>query len=124
MRREKKHSTFFYLFSFFFLILLIYIFVVDPTSYFVVSGIYFSPSIIFFILLFTSIVFLFSFLLLNKRRGFLIGTFVSGYLILRFFGFRGWFHFALFASILLLIELFLSDKTNGQIKKLPEKKSI
>lgn len=118
MRREKKHLTFFYLFFFLFIATLVYILFVDPTNYFIISGIYFSPSIIFFLLLFGSIFSLFSFLLLNKRRGSLVGIFITGCLLLRFFGFRGWFYLVLFASIILLIELFLSDKTKNNIPKL------
>lgn len=118
MRREKKHNIFLYSFIVLFICLLLLIFLVDPINSFVVNAARISPIWLFFLLVFSTLFSFFSFLLLNKRRGMLISFFFVGLLTFRFFGFKSLFYEVLLASILLLLEFYLSDKsTRSNISK-------
>ena len=122
MRREKKHILFLYAFILLLIPLLLFIIFIDPTTSLNFGLLNVSPVILFFLLLFSLSFSFFSFLLLNKRRGILVSLFFVGLMIFRFFGFKHLLYEALLASILLLLELFLSDKTKTPITHLPEKK--
>ena len=122
MRRERKHSIFLYSFLFILICFIMFIFLVDPINNFNLGLITISPIVLFFLFLFSLLFSFFSFLLLNKRRGLLISLFFVGLMIFRFFGFKNLLYEALLASILLLLELFLSDKTKIPITHTPEKK--
>lgn len=122
MRREKKHIIFLYSFVLLLILLLFFIVFIDPTINFTFGFLNISPIVLFFLLLFSLSFSFFSFLLLNKRRGILVSLFIVGLMIFRFFGFKNLLYEALLASILLLLELFLADKTKTPTTHLSEKK--
>jgi len=64
----------------------------------------------FFILIFTSLFFLFSFFLSNFRRGLFIGIFVSVYLLLRFLGLTHIFFLIMLLILFITLEMFFSYK--------------
>ena len=64
----------------------------------------------FFILIFTSLFFLFSFLLSNFRRGIFIGLFVSVYLLLRFLDLTHIFFAIMLLILFITLEMFFSYK--------------
>ena len=64
----------------------------------------------FFILAFSSLFFLFSFLLSNFRRGMFVGLFVSIYLLLRFLGLTHIFFLIMLLILFTTLEMFFSYK--------------
>ncbi|MFI5265239.1 MAG: hypothetical protein ACHQT7_00655 [Candidatus Levyibacteriota bacterium] len=105
MRRRRKYFPILFLGMLSLFGLLLYVFFLDPNSNLTISNFSVSPILLFFILLFGTVCFCGSFLLLNIRRGILLALLVCSVLLLRLFGFTSYIYIIILLIIILLLEL-------------------
>lgn len=110
-KHQKIPFHFLYLALIQYIILALFLYFVDPTNNLKFLNIPFSPLIIFFTLLSTTLFSFFYFIFQKTRRAFLASIFILSILILRFFGFRNIFQIIIVFLIIYLIELYISKKT-------------
>lgn len=105
MRKRKKYFPILFLGLLSLLGLILYVFFLDPNINLTINSFSISPIVLFFILLFGTVCFYGSFLLLNIRRGVLLAIFACSVLLLRLFGFTSYIYVVIVLIIVLLLEL-------------------
>lgn len=78
------------------------LFFVDPVTHLAVP--------LLFVLIFSSTLFLFSIILGNSRRGFLIATWLTFFLILRYLGVGNILNFLIITGLMFVIEIYYSKR--------------
>ena len=111
MRRQKKFLPYLYLFLLTLPFIGLLLFFIDPASKFTVFDANFSPLIFLIFLLFVSSFNLLTFVFAHTRRGFLGGAFITGLLLLRYFGQANPYQVAVLIIITFLIEFLYSRRT-------------
>jgi len=82
-----------------------FIYFQSPFTFLKVLGFSASPIILFFLLVSIATFCFGSIIGKNMRRGALISLVVTAFLVMRYFGFRNFFHIILLTSIVVLFEL-------------------
>ncbi|OGH38213.1 MAG: hypothetical protein A3B44_00985 [Candidatus Levybacteria bacterium RIFCSPLOWO2_01_FULL_38_21] len=109
--RRRKRPIWLLVGGFFSLAIFLYILIsLSPDFSFSIFNFSFTMPPLFFLLIFTSLFFLFSFLLSNFRRGIFIGLFVSTYLLLRFLDLTHIFFLIMLLILFITLELFFNYK--------------
>src|SRR3989344_7422913 len=112
MRAQRKFLPFLYLFLASLIPFFIFILLVDPSAKLGIFGTSLGTPLLFFLLLFASFLFLFTFVFASTRRGLLAAIFMTGIFVLRFFGLKSPFQTFILFVIILLVEFLYSRRTS------------
>lgn len=114
MRKKKRLLLHIFGFLIFLSIFLYALFFIPPTAFYHVKqnfiNLTFSSSLLFFSTLFLWIMFLFSILLNNTRRGVVIGIIITSFFLLRFFSLNNPIFILLVIGFFVVLELVFINR--------------
>lgn len=113
VRTHRKFLPFLYYFLGTFFIFVLFILLIDPALKFNLFAVSIDASFFFFLLLFVTLFFLFTFIFANKRRGILSSLLICFILFIRSLGFRSGYQVGILLIIVFLVEYLLSRRPNN-----------